>query len=191
MFPLATLLKSNMVYVRGNEPLIGGSKMLRSEGSDKMQEDKSSPSRDVSYAGLGPRFVALLTDFLILSIIFFPVTRIVKGVWIMTAGDHLWDYGWLISDPLCLTFLLIIFLYFVLLEGATGATLGKRLLGLRVVGTDGQCPGIKRALIRNLLRAVDALPAFSILGAVLILRSPERARLGDRIAGTRVVLHQS
>ncbi len=156
-----------------------------------MQEVNSSPSRDINYAGLGRRFVALITDFLLLSIIFFPVTRMVKGVWIMSAGDHLWDYGWLISDPLCLTFLLIIFLYFVLLEGATGATLGKRLLGLRVVGTDGQCPGIKRALIRNLLRAVDALPAFSILGAVLILRSPERARLGDRIAGTRVVLHQS
>ncbi len=166
--------------------------MFRSEGSDNMQEGKSSPSRDVIYAGLGRRFVALITDFLLLSIVFFPVTRAVKGVWVMSGEDHLWDYGWLITDPLCLTFLLIIVLYFVLLEGLGGATIGKRMLGLRVVGTDGQYPGIKRALIRNLLRAVDALPAFSILGAALILLSPERARLGDRIAGTRVVMrHQN
>jgi uncharacterized RDD family membrane protein YckC len=34
---------------------------------------------------------------------------------------------------------------------------------------------------------VGELPAFHIVGIVLILRSPERARFGDRVAGTRVV----
>lgn len=42
-------------------------------------------------------------------------------------------------------------------------------------------------LVRNALRAVDSLPAFNILGAVLIRRSAERARFGDRVAGTRVI----
>ncbi|MCP4685690.1 MAG: RDD family protein, partial [bacterium] len=139
------------------------------------------------YAGLGKRFAALAVDFFLLSLVFFPVTRLVKGVWMMSSQDHAWGYGWFITDSLCLSFLAVIFLYFVILEGALGATVGKRMLGLCVVAPGGGRPGIRRALIRNLLRAVDALPAFNILGAILIVTSPEKARMGDRWAGTRVV----
>jgi uncharacterized RDD family membrane protein YckC len=42
-------------------------------------------------------------------------------------------------------------------------------------------------IYRNLLRFVDGLPAFNIIGIVTISRSTEHARMGDRIAGTRVV----
>jgi len=150
-----------------------------------------NPSQQTSqpqYAGLGVRFLALVIDLVILSMIFFPVTRIVKGVWIMTGGDHLWGYGWLITDPLCIVFLVAIFLYFVLLEGSIGATVGKKLSGIRVVCTDGRHPGLWPAFLRNLLRLIDGLPALNILGVVLILTSPQRARFGDRIAGTRVIV---
>jgi uncharacterized RDD family membrane protein YckC len=92
-----------------------------------------------------------------------------------------------ISDPLCLVFLVVMFLYFVLLEGLAGATLGKRLVRLRVVGVHGPHVGLPRALLRNILRIVDGLPALGILGAILIATSVERARLGDRVAETRVV----
>ena len=154
-----------------------------------MQAESPFESNQPNYAGVGRRFLALAADFIFLSMVFFPITRIVKGVWVMSREDHLWGYGWFITDPLCITFLFIIFLYFVLLEGALGATIGKRLLGLRVVRLDGQTPGMLRALVRNLLRAVDALPAFSILGVVLIVLSPEKARFGDRIAETRVIIY--
>lgn len=140
------------------------------------------------YAGLGRRFAALVIDFIILGLIFFPVTRVVKGVWIMSRGDHLWWYGWLVTDPLCIIFLVIIVLYFVLLEGVYGATVGKRLSGIRVVGPNGQRPGLTRSAIRNLLRIIDSLPAFNILGIILIINSPEKARFGDRAAGTRVII---
>lgn len=140
-----------------------------------------------AYAGLWPRFLALVVDLLLMCAIFFPVTRIVKGVWLMSAWDHLWGYGWLITDPLCLVFLLIILVYFVVFEGIFGATVGKMLLGLQIVGTDGQKTGILPALIRNVLRLVDGLPAFNIVGIVLIVKSPEGARFGDRIAKTRVI----
>jgi len=119
--------------------------------------------------------------------VFFPVTRLVKGVWIMSAGDHLWGYGWLVTDPICITFFVIMAVYFVVLEGLFGTTLGKRLMGLRVVQPNGARPGLVRSILRNLMRLVDGLPFMSILGAVLILTSPERTRLGDRVARTRVV----
>lgn len=139
------------------------------------------------YAGLRERFLALLVDALLLCACFFPLTRLIKGVWLMSPHDHNWVRGWFIFDPLCLAFLVIMGLYFVFLEGWLGATLGKWFLGLRVVGLDGRRAGLWKGIVRNALRLVDGLPAFSLLGVILIQRSRERARFGDRIAGTRVI----
>lgn len=139
------------------------------------------------YAGVWIRFAALLLDFVLLSAVFFPVTRWVKGVWLMTPSDHLWSIGWLVSDPLCVAFLAAIVVYFCLLEGLAGATFGKWLLSLRVVGPGGSRPGLGRAIFRNFLRLVDGLPALNLLGVVLIITSAEKARFGDRVARTRVV----
>ncbi len=139
------------------------------------------------YAGLWVRFAALFVDLLVFCAFFFPITRLVKGVWLMTPTDHRWNTGLFISDPVCIVFFVAIILYYVLLEGWFGLTVGKWALGLRVMAVGGGKPGIKRAVLRNALRMVDSLPAFNILGALLILRSPERARVGDRWASTRVV----
>jgi uncharacterized RDD family membrane protein YckC len=141
----------------------------------------------IVYAGIWRRLGALVVDGLLFCVVFLPATRIVKGVWIMNTADHRWANGLLISDPLCLIFLALMFLYFVLFEGLVGATLGKWALGLRVVSTGGINPGLARSALRNVLRLVDGLPAFNIVGVVLILRSPEGARFGDRAAGTRVI----
>jgi uncharacterized RDD family membrane protein YckC len=145
------------------------------------------------YAGLWERFLALLLDALLFCACFFPITRIVKGVWLMSPNDHNWVRDWFIFDPLCLAFLVIMGLYFIFLEGWLGATLGKWVLGLRVIGLDGRRAGLWKGALRNILRLVDGLPAFNLLGVILIQRSKERTRFGDRIAGTRVIRisHQS
>ena len=142
---------------------------------------------DTRFACLWPRFLALLVDFLLFCMIFFPITRFTKGVWFMNATDHRWNYGLFISDPLCLSFLFVMVMYFVLLEGLTGVTFGKWVAGLRVTRVGGGKPGLIRGFLRNTLRIVDGLPVFCILGIVMILTSAERARFGDRIAGTRVI----
>lgn len=153
-----------------------------------MEGKQSVAKESTRFAGLVPRFLALLVDLLVFCAVFFPITRLVKGVWIMSATDHRWNYGLFITDPLCIALLVVMILYFVLLEGLLGATVGKWAIGLRVERVGGGKPGLVKGLLRNVLRIVDGLPAFSILGVVLILRSEERARFGDRIAGTRVVL---
>ena len=145
-------------------------------------------SSDRQYAGLGIRFLALVVDSALFVAIFVPTTRLVKGVWIMSASDHRWNRGLFIIDPLCIAFLIVMFLYYVLLEGLAGATLGKWALGLRVVRAENDDrPGIAKSALRNILRLVDGLPALSLVGIVLIYRSAERARFGDRVAGTRVI----
>jgi uncharacterized RDD family membrane protein YckC len=152
-----------------------------------MKDRQSAAKESTRFAGLVPRFLALMIDSMVFCAVFFPVTRLLKGAWIMSATDHRWNYGLFITDPLCIAFLVIMILYFVLLEGLLGATIGKWAIGLRVERVGGGKPGLVKGLLRNILRIVDGLPAFNILGIVLIVRSEEKARFGDRIAGTRVI----
>ncbi len=145
-----------------------------------------SADADQRFAGIRIRAAALLIDVVLFCAVFFPVTRVFKGVWLMAPTDHRWQRGLFIFDPLCLIFLIAIVAYYVGLE-AFGGSIGKRLLGLRIVNLDGRPPGLRASIIRNVLRVVDSLPACDLLGALLVTWSPERMRLGDRLAGTRVV----
>ena len=128
------------------------------------------------------RGIALLLDFLFLSIFFFPATYLYSGKWVMGPEEHLWG----ITDPICLVFLFIIFTYFILMEAYVGWTVGKRILGMRVVDMADNKIGILKSLTRNLLRVVDSLPTLNILGIILIVHSPRGQRFGDHIAKTYV-----
>ena len=129
------------------------------------------------------RGVAFLLDFVFLSIFFFPATYLYSGKWVMGPEEHLWG----ISDPICLVFLLIIFAYFIIMEAYVGWTIGKKTLGMRVVDSAGNKIGLSKSVIRNILRLVDGLPAFNVLGIILIAFSAEGQRFGDRVAKTYVI----
>ena len=129
------------------------------------------------------RGIAWILDILFLSIFFLPTTYLYSGKWMMGPEEHLWG----ISDPICLVFLFIIFAYLILMEAYTGWTVGKLILGLRVVDRSGNKIGLSKSVIRNLLRFVDGLPALNILGIVLIASSPRGQRFGDRVAKTYVI----
>jgi len=61
-----------------------------------------------------------------------------------------------------LLFLVPVAYYFVL-EALTGATLGKLILGIRVVDADGNPPGIVKNLVRTLFRLVEVNPFFLVV----------------------------
>ena len=88
-----------------------------------------------------------------------------------------------------LLFLAITFGYFIVCEATSGQTLGKRLLGIRVVSDDGSQPSWGKVIGRTLLRIVDSLPAFYIVGLISVLATGKSGhkRVGDLAAGTRVV----
>ena len=71
-----------------------------------------------------------------------------------------------------------------------GQTLGKYLLGLRVVDEQGQRLQFSQNVIRNLLRAVDMLPVFYLVGGIACLVSRKAQRLGDYAARTVVIRSQ-
>ncbi len=88
--------------------------------------------------------------------------------------------------------LLLLFLvewgYYVVCESLmSGRSVGKRAFGLRVVKIGGHPLGFGDSVLRNLLRAADALPSFYAIGVVVMAKDPLFRRLGDMVAGTVVV----
>lgn len=91
---------------------------------------------------------------------------------------------------------LMVLAYFAVLDAVAGATIGKLVLGLRVVGPAGAKPTPKQALIREAFTLVGAVPLVGPLLALgawiwlsLSIRThPQRQGKHDLWAGgTRVV----
>ncbi len=70
-----------------------------------------------------------------------------------------------------------------------GQTVGKRLLRLRVMDVEGMRLQFNQIVVRNLLRFVDALPAFYFVGGVTCWLNTRCQRLGDIAANTVVIRH--
>jgi len=81
------------------------------------------------------------------------------------------------------------FLLLVVLQTFTGWSVGKLLLGLRVVKEDGTKPGFLKALGRWALLLVDLFPYFipGLTGFIAALSTPGHRRVGDLAARTYVV----
>lgn len=133
----------------------------------------------MQYAGVWPRFLALLVDALALSVVIVPL-----AVSLSLLSVNSQNLSILVVMDLLLVILVVA--YYIVMEAIWGATLGKMALRLRVVKMDGSPIGWKESIIRNLLRIVDGLFDY-LVGAILIWSSPLRQRLGDRVAGTVVM----
>jgi len=77
--------------------------------------------------------------------------------------------------------------YHTLLEWQFGKTLGKYLVGIKAVNDDGSPLSLGSSVVRNVLRLVDFLPVFYLVGIVSLVFSDANQRLGDRFGGTVVV----
>lgn len=71
-----------------------------------------------------------------------------------------------------------------------GATPGKRWQGIRVVSANGTPVTFGGSVLRNLVRAVDALPVTYAFGCLAMLLTSKSQRLGDLAAET-LVIYQS
>jgi uncharacterized RDD family membrane protein YckC len=72
-----------------------------------------------------------------------------------------------------------------------GQTPGKRLMGIRVVSVEGQPITPFQAILRNILRDVDAQPVVCYqIGLAAMMLNDRFQRLGDLAAGTMVVIEE-
>uniref|UniRef100_UPI002FDF1D6F RDD family protein n=1 Tax=Rhabdothermincola sp. TaxID=2820405 RepID=UPI002FDF1D6F len=79
-----------------------------------------------------------------------------------------------------------------LLQGLTGATIGKLVVGIRTVNEQGRSPGLGKQLIRGIVGIVDAvpfclMPLVPVVGLITIFVTKGHRRVGDMAAKTYVV----
>ncbi|HEY6788987.1 MAG TPA: RDD family protein [Trebonia sp.] len=120
-----------------------------------------------SVAPMGRRLLALIIDWLLCELIVSAVTRhSLIGV-----SDHAYTatQDWT---------LLVCALEICLLTAVSGLTVGKRMLGIRVIRTDGRRPGLGWAALRTLLLFFVVPP---------LLSDRDLRGLHDRAADTIVV----
>jgi len=98
-------------------------------------------------------------------------------VYTWNGGRFFWMYVFWIG---------ISFLNWVILQGLTGATVGKFVVGLRVINQQGEIAGIGRSFLRWLLLVVDYVACF-LIGLISVSVTRPHRRVGDMVAGTDVV----
>jgi uncharacterized RDD family membrane protein YckC len=137
------------------------------------------------YASLEERAKALAIDALLWFAAVLPLSVVFGGI----SPSN----GFLrirIGGPPILLATVVWLVYMALMESRHGLSVGKRARGLRVVMEDGGAVTPEAAVIRNLLRFVDAAPYVIpyLVAYRAASRSSKRQRYGDRVAETIVVV---
>lgn len=161
--------------------------------SDKLSPDKLSidtpelVSIEMPLAGIGSRFIALLVDYLIWGA-GFTVLTIALIVILPSIGALSWIKAqWAIAIAI-FGFFLVNWGYFTLFEAFwNGRTPGKRVARIRVIQRSGRPIGLFESMARNLVRYIDQLPGFYVVGVITMFVTRQHQRLGDLAAGTLVV----
>jgi len=158
------------------------------------------PPPHLVYAGFWLRFVAIFLDGLILGIPMAIIGGIIGGIWGFSYGISHPDgkFGLLDSDgDLNASFLIMEFgivglstivkwLYFALQESSSAqATLGKRILGLKVTSLEGQRIGFGRASGRFFGKFISGMTL--LIGYMMAGFTERKQALHDILAGTLVV----
>jgi uncharacterized RDD family membrane protein YckC len=133
-------------------------------------------------AGPGSRFVAQVIDLVLLVIVLAIVIAAAAAF-----GDLTGQGGLALLLGILLGFVIVVGYFWTMEALWSGKTLGKYVMGLRVVGDLGEPITFTAASIRNLVRIVDFLPFFYALGLVVLFVNGRGKRLGDLAAGTIVV----
>ncbi len=142
-------------------------------------------------AGLGSRAAANIIDQAIITVATLLILFITfLGVW----GFDMYLGLGSVSPYLILGVVIVMFLlywgYFAALEYFwNGKTIGKKILGIHVMQENGHRITLLSSVIRNLMRIVDQLPAYYVLGMIMVYAHPKHKRLGDLVAGT-IVVHE-
>ncbi len=152
------------------------------ERLDTMQRIELASGVEVELHPAGPvvRAKAWLLDLLWMGLAY-TLAGVVIGVSSLAVG---FEGG---SGLLLLLSFFMSWGYRVVYEKMRGATPGKKSCGLKVVMTSGAPLTWTAAMLRNLLRVADFLPAAYVTGLMSCLLSRRFQRLGDLVADTMVV----
>lgn len=123
------------------------------------------------------RIFANVVDTLCYGIGLLILSSALVSTGIMPGGVFLY----LVTLPILLFYHLFCEVFF------DGQTIGKRLLGIKVVKLTGTEPSLNDYLMRWALRPIDILFSLGSIGIMLISSTDKAQRLGDMVANTTVV----
>ncbi len=147
-------------------------------GEHIVKEFASTPIKLVAFL-MDIVLLMILSGVLLVLMIFLTLTvpnpdifspELISGIWVIITS-------------------MIIFVYLVLME-KDGKTIGKMVMGLRVVGEDTQKPiSYRQSILRNLFLVADMIPFIlpGLLGLLVSVKSDKKQRIGDMVAGTIVI----
>jgi uncharacterized RDD family membrane protein YckC len=150
----------------------------------------AAPGAQVPYQGVAIRFVALLIDAIILGIISYILIFLfaASAITVDTSTGAV-SIGQAYYAAVALG-IVIELLYFTLLLGRYGQSVGMMVVKIKVVSEADSGPiTYGAAFIRTILLYIDEIPYAIpfLLGAILIWTSDKKQRLGDRVAHTVVL----
>lgn len=148
--------------------------------------ESSFPVGGPQPTGVALRFSAIVVD-LVVTIPLFVVFVLLWGETSSRSPAGNTGFSYNLTGWPYFGYLMAMAGYYAACEGTWGATLGKRVVGIRVVQRDGSRISWGQAVIRNLLRLVDILPVFYLVGAISVWVTEHNQRIGDKVADTVVV----
>ena len=155
--------------------VIVGSSLLARQAAPLAERQKTGAGAVMEFAGLFERGAAIMIDSLLVAFLSF-VVLLPFGV----TPD--------ISSLLHLVLIQVVFTsYMFISEAVRGQSVGKWLVGIKVVDKDGENPTARQAFLRNIMRIIDAFPFFYIVGISFFLASKNSQRLGDILSNTFVI----
>jgi len=138
---------------------------------------------DYELAPLRERIIAFFLDLLAISLGSFLLITILSKIF---GGGGM--MGMFIGSLPLLFFFLYHFLSEIL---NSGQSIGKLILGLKVVRLDGREPKWGDALLRSFFHFIDSILSLGFVGALLIKSNPHSQRYGDMAANTTVIKIQA
>ncbi|MDZ7814527.1 MAG: RDD family protein [Planctomycetota bacterium] len=146
----------------------------------------------LALAGIGARFLALLVDGFIITVVFgilFGGLAIFLGVGLSASQGNEGAEFLAVTMMYGLIGLLYLgmVLYYVLMEcSPLQATLGKMMVGIQVVDGDGERISFLRSLGRNLMK-IFISGQFCFIGYIVAFFTEKKQSLHDLVASTYVV----
>jgi len=134
---------------------------------------------DLKTASISDRLLALFIDYLIILAYLYVILQIIG----LEVFDNLGESIGVLSIVL----LPVMFYHLILELILNGQSLGKKLLGIKVVKAEGGAPNMAAFLLRWLFRLVDFTITMGLGAFVSYLFSRKGQRIGDMVAGTSVI----
>jgi uncharacterized RDD family membrane protein YckC len=137
-------------------------------------------------AGPTTRFMAWVIDLGVVAVLYLIISNILS----LFISLGFFAFDWVLDFANAIMYVLMFIInigYGIVLEWFwRGQTVGKNVMRLRVIDEQGLRLQFSQIVIRNLLRMVDSLPMFYLVGGVACMLSKRCQRLGDFVANTIV-----